>query len=175
MKDYIDLAEKNGVTLLNNGKCQFCGANTKRGIHECLEIFNLGLLSIDFSNIENHIYKFLIVDSHTLQHPEIHGRWNNHFHLSRLHLIIKYDVKWTYKLSSKLSDCLNKYKIGKENEYLSPPKILERGKITTTDIIEKLTNEKACKDLIRKWALEVYNEWGTHHSVVDNIAKRFLT
>ena len=175
MKDYIDLAEKNGVTLFDKGKCQFCGANTKRGIHECLEIFNLELLNIDFSNIENHIYKFLIVDSHTLQHPEIHGRWNNHFHLSRLHLIIKYDVKWTYNLSSKLSDYLNKYKVGKQDEYLSPPKILERGKITTTDIIEKLTNEAECKDLIRKWALEVYNEWNTHHSVVDNIAKRFLT
>jgi len=66
MQDYIDLAEKNGVTLLDNGKCQFCGGNTKRGIHECLEIFNLGFQVIDFTNIENHKYRFLIVDAHTL-------------------------------------------------------------------------------------------------------------
>ncbi len=174
MQNYIDLAEKNGVTLLDNGKCQFCGANTKRGVHECLEIFNLGFQDIDFSNIENHLYRFLIVDAHTLQHPEIHGRWNNHFHLSRLHLIFKYDIKWTYKLSPKLSNYLNTYSVDKQDEYLIPPKILGRGKITTTDIIENSTNEIECKELIKKWALEVYGKWNAHYNVVDNIAKGFL-
>ncbi|MEO9485477.1 MAG: DUF5946 family protein [Ekhidna sp.] len=174
MQDYVDLAEKNGVTLLDNGKCQFCGANTKRGIHECLEIFNLGFHQIDFANIENHIYRFLTVDAHTLQHPEIHGRWNNHFHLSRLHLIFKYDVKWSYKLSPKLSEYLNTYKAHKKDEYLTPPPILERGEITTTDILENSINEKRCKDLIKRWAQEVYDKWNVHHSVVDNIVKGFL-
>ena len=103
MQDYINFTEKNGVTLLDNGKCQFCGANTKRGIHECLEIFNLGFQDIDLTKTENHMYRFLIVDAHTLQHPEIHGRWNNHFHLLRLHLIFEYKIMWTYKLSPKLS------------------------------------------------------------------------
>lgn len=65
MQDYIELAKKNGVTLLDSGKCQFCGANTQRGIYEYLEIFNLGFQVIDFSNIENQIYRFLIVDAHT--------------------------------------------------------------------------------------------------------------
>ena len=175
MQDYIDLAEKNGVTLLDNGKCQFCGANTKRGIHECLEIFNLGFQVLDYSSIENHIYRFFMVDAHTLQHPEIHGRWNNHFHLTRLHLIFKYNVKWTYDLSPKLSDYLNKYKVQKEDEYLIPPEILKRGTITTTDIKEKSTNEKDCKELIRKWALEVYEKWSAHHIIVDDIAKGFLS
>ncbi len=174
MQDYIDLAEKNGVTLLASGKCQFCGANTKRGIHECLEIFNLGFQNIDFSQVENHLYRFLIVDAHTLQHPEIHGRWNNHFHLTRLHLVFKYDVKWTYKLSPKLSNYLNRYKANKPNEYLTPPEVLNRGKITTTDILENATNEAVCKALIVEWAMEVYNKWNTHHGVVDNIAKGFL-
>jgi len=174
MQDYIDLAEKNGVTLLDNGKCQFCGANTQRGIHECLEIFNLGFQDIDFSNIENHIYRFLIVDAHTLQHPEIHGRWNNHFHLSRLHLIFKYDVKWTYEHSPKLSDYLNKYKVNRQNEYLIPPEKLKRGNITTTNIIENSTNESDCKDLIRKWALDVYDKWSNYHIVVDEIAMGFI-
>lgn len=174
MQDYIDLAGKNGVTLLDEGKCQFCGANTKRGIHECLEIFNLGFQDIDFSNAENHIYRFLIVDAHTLQHPEIHGRWNNHFHLSRLHLIFKYDIEWTYKLSPKLSDYLNGYKSHKQQEFLTPPKVLERGAITTTDILEKSNNEAECKALIKKWALNVYNTWDRHHGVADLIAKGFL-
>nr|WP_321235100.1 DUF5946 family protein [uncultured Psychroserpens sp.] len=174
MQDYINFAEKNGVTLIGNGKCQFCGANTKRGIHECLEIFNLGFQDIDFSKIENHIYRFLIVDAHTLQHSEIHGRWNNHFHLSRLHLIFKYHIKWTYQLSPKLSDLLNKYKVDKQNEYLYPPKKLERGKITTTDIIEKSINEIEMKSLIKKWAFEVYTKWNAYHNVVDNIALDFL-
>ena len=174
MQNYVDLAEKNGVVLLDIGQCQFCGANTKRGIHECLEIFNLGFQEIDFSNIENHIYRFLIVDAHTLQHSEIHGRWNNHFHLSRLHLIFEYGIKWTYELSPKLSDYLNKYKVYKQQEYLNPPEILKRGTITTTDIKVKSINEKDCKELIRKWALDVYEKWNIHHSIADNIAKGFL-
>ncbi len=174
MQNYIDLAKKNGVILLDTGKCQFCGANTQRGIHECLEIFNLGFQELDFSSIENHIYRFLIVDAHALQHPEIHGRWNNHFHLSRLHLIFKYDIKWTYKLSPKLSDYLNRYKANRQNEYLIPPEILKRGNITTTDIKEKSTNETECKDLIREWALDVYDKWSNYHGVVDEIAKGFL-
>jgi hypothetical protein len=174
MQDYIDLAEKNGVTLLYSGPCQFCGAKTKRGIHECLEIFNLGFQEIDFSDPENHIYRFLIVDAHTLQHPEIHGKWNNHFHLSRLHLIFEYGIQWTYGLSPKLSEDLNKYKVFKPNEILTPPEILNRGTITTTDVKENCTNEKNSKELIKKWALEVYQKWSTHHSIVDNIAKGFL-
>ncbi|MFK8038346.1 MAG: DUF5946 family protein [Crocinitomicaceae bacterium] len=174
MQDYIDLAKKNGVTLLNHGRCQFCGSDTKRGIHECLEIFNLGFQEIDFSNQNNHIYRFLIVDAHTLQHPEIHGRWNNHFHLLRLHLIFKYGVKWTYKLSPKLSNHLNKYKVNKENEYLIPPEVGQRGFITTTNIKEKSNSEEDCKKVIKKWALEVYDKWCDHHNVVDTIAKDFL-
>ncbi len=89
---------KNGVTLQDTGPCQFCGADTKRGVHECLEIFNPGFQDIDYANLVNHVYRFLIIDAHTLQHPEIHGRWSNHFHLTRLHLIFKYSIKWSYSL-----------------------------------------------------------------------------
>ncbi|GAA3612208.1 DUF5946 family protein [Flavivirga amylovorans] len=174
MQDYIDLAIKNGVTLFDTGICQFCSANTKRGIHECLEIFNLGFQDIDFAKPKNHIYRFLIVDAHTLQHPEIHGRWNNHFHLTRLHLIFNYNMKWTYDLSPKLSEYLNKYKVDKQDEYLNPPNALNRGNITTTDILIKSNTEVENKELIKKWATEVYKKWDTHHAVVDKIAKGFL-
>ena len=174
MQDYFDLATKNGVTLLYKGDCQFCGANTKRGVHECLEIFNLGFHEIDFSNVENHRYKFLIVDAHTLQHSEIHGRWNNHFHLTRLHLVLKYEMKWAYELSPKLSAYLNSYKVGKQDEYLVPPKVRERGNITTTDVLKNSNSETECKEMIRKWAIEVYNQWSDHYHIVDNIAQEFL-
>lgn len=173
MQDYIDFAKKNKVILKNKGICQFCGANTKRGIHECIEIFNLGFHDIDFSNNENHIYRFLIVDAHALQHPEIHGRWSNHFHLSRLHLIFNYNIKWTYELSPKLSDYLNKSKAHRKDEYLIIPGLLDRGDITTTDVL-KNNHTKEIKNIIKRWALEVYNKWSINHDIVDKIAKGFL-
>ncbi len=174
MQDYIKLAEKNGVILLDEGACQFCGAKVERGVHECLEIFNLGFQEIDFSDPANHIYRFLIVDAHCLQHPEIHGRWNNHFHLSRLHLIFQYDVQWSYQLSPKLSDHLNKYKASRQHEYLTPPKVLERGTITATDVRAASTDEESCKKIISEWAKEVYMVWSDSHMVVDDLSKSLL-
>jgi len=174
MQDYIDLAKKNGVTLLDTGRCQFCGADTKRGVHECLEMFHIRVQNMDFSDTENHLYRFLAVDAHALQHPEIHGRWSNHFHLSRLHLIFKYDIQWTYQLSPRLSNHLKKYRVHKPDEYLIPPDVHKRGTITITDLIEKSTNEAECKDWIRRWAFDVYGQWHNYHGLVDNIAKGFL-
>jgi len=174
MQDYISFAEKNGVTLLDEGPCQFCGAQTSRGIHECLEIFNLGFQQIDFSENENHIFRFLIVDAHTLQHPEIHGRWNNHFHLSRLHAVLHYNVQWTYQHSPMFSDFLNAHKLDKKDEVLTPPKLLERGNITTTDVLEASTDEATCKSIVQEWATSVYESWDIHHATVDKIVTGFI-
>ncbi|MEM6265645.1 MAG: DUF5946 family protein [Bacteroidota bacterium] len=173
MQNYIDFAAKNGVTLPNKGRCQFCGADTQRGVHECLEIFNLGF-QLNFSSPENHLYRFLIVDAHALQHPEVHGRWSNHFHLSRLHLIFRYQVHWTYELSPRLSDHLNRYKASHPNEHLLPPEPLHRGSLTTSDIISYAADEIACKDKIHQWAKEAYDAWKAHHKVAHRIAHRFL-
>lgn len=174
MQNYIQLAEKNGVTLYETGPCQFCGALTKRGVHECVEIFNLGFLNFDFSRQENHKYRFYLVDAHTLQHPEIHGRWNNHFHLTRLHLIFKYNLSWSYDLSPKLSEVLNKYKKDNQDEYLLPPEVLKRGKMTSSTILKFAEDNDACKDQIENWAKEVYHLWNDEHEVVDIIAQAFL-
>ena len=174
MQDYIDLAKKNGVEFIDTGNCQFCGAKVKKGIHECIEIFSVGFQEIDYSASTNHKYIFLIADAHTLQHPEIHGRWSNHFHLTRLHLVIEYKIKWQYKLSPILSKCLDEYKIHKQNEYLTPPQPLKRGSLTTTDIKEKSNNPEKCKVLIKNWANEVYESWEINHLIVDKIAKQFL-
>ncbi len=160
--------------LEDTGDCQFCGAKTERGIHECLEIFNLGFQEVDFTEPENHLYRFLIVDANTLQHSEIHGRWNNHFHLSRLHLIFEYKINWTYPLSPKLSNFLNAYKTDRSDEYLDPPDRLKRGEITTTDVLKKAIDPTSSKAIILKWAEEVYGAWHKHHTTVDHIAKEFI-
>ncbi|MBV6645506.1 MAG: hypothetical protein KI790_08645 [Cyclobacteriaceae bacterium] len=174
MQDYISLAAKNGITLDDEGPCQFCGALTTGGIHECIEIFSLGFQVIQYANPDNHLHRFMSVDAHTLQHPEIHGRWNNHFHLTRQHLIFRYNVQWTYQLSPRLSDYLNRYKADKSDEFLTPPKIMERGSITTTHIKSQSKNSADCRKWIENWGKEVYQAWDQHHDLVDAIAQGFL-
>lgn len=173
MQDFIDQAEKNGVTLLSEGRCQFCGANFQRGIFECMENYNSGLQLFDFHNSENHIYTFLSVDAHALQHPEIHGRWSNHFHLTRLNLILDKKLNWDYKKSPLLSDYLNDYKINRPNEFLTLPSPLERGSMTAKDLTKAATGNE-CAELIKKWATEVYHAWSSNHSLVSKIAEAFL-
>ncbi len=174
MQNYIDLAKKNGVELIDTGKCQFCGANVKRGIHECVEIFSVGFQEIDYSATTNHKFIFLIADAHTLQHPEIHGRWSNHFHLTRLHLVFEYKIKWQYQFSPVLSKCLNEYKTKKQDEYLASPPPLKRGNLTTTDIKEKSDDAEECKLIIENWAKEVYESWQVNYLTVNKIAQQFL-
>ncbi len=173
MQHYTNFAQKNNVVLLDTGPCQFCGAQTQRGVHECLEVFNLGFQSVDYSLPENHLYRFLTVDAHTLQHPEIHGRWSNHFHLTRLHLMLKHEVEWTYQLSPRLSDHLKGYKRAHAEEYLSLPPILQRGIITSTDVLAVQEDIQQCKDLIRNWAEAVYDVWSDHHITIAEVAKGF--
>lgn len=79
MQDYREFVSKNGVLLEDKGKCQFCGAQTERGVHECLEIFSLGFKGIDYSNRTYHVFRFLTVDAHSLQHPEIQEKCSDFF------------------------------------------------------------------------------------------------
>jgi len=175
MQDYKDFAKKNGIKLLDKGKCQFCDANINKGITECIDLFNNSLDSvIDFYNPINLIYKILSVDAHTLQHPEIHGRWNNHLHLTRLHLIFKYKVIWTHQSTTKLSRHLNKYKQLHKDEFLSPPKPFERGEITINQVINEPNEEEEYKKMIEKWAWGVYNSWKHHHEKIEKIAELYV-
>jgi hypothetical protein len=173
MQDFIDQANKNGVTLLDKGRCQFCGADYQKGIFDCMDNYNNGLQLLNFNNSEHHLFRFLSVDAHALQHPEIHGRWSNHFHLTRLNLILDKKQTWDYKKSPMLSDYLNAYKLNRTNEFLTIPKPLDRGKITAKDLI-KATTANECVELIKKWADEVYHSWSSNHSIVSQIADGFL-
>src|SRR5690606_26241095 len=107
-----------------------------------------GLELLDFNNSEYHLSRFLSVDAHALQHPEIHGRWSNHFHLTRLNLILDKKQHWDYKKSPRLSDYLNKYKLGRPNEVLAVPQPLERGTVTSKDLMTATTTNE-CVELIR--------------------------
>lgn len=173
MQNYIDQAEKNGIALYDKGKCQFCGADFQRGIFECMDNYNNGLELLDFNNSENHIFRFLSVDAHALQHPEIHGRWSNHFHLTRLNLILDKKLKWDYKKSPFLSSYLNEYKLYRQSEFLIAPKPLERGNLTVKDFA-RVTTACECVELIKKWAEEVYCAWNQNHSLVSQIADGFI-
>jgi monoamine oxidase len=173
MQDFMDQAAKNGVDLLNKGRCQFCGADYQRGIFDCMENYNSGILLFDFNDSKYLLYRFLSVDAHALQHPEIHGRWSNHFHLTRLHLILQKKQTWDYNKSPRLSDYLNKYKSNKPNEFLKAPAPLDRGRITAKDLT-KVTTAEECAELISKWADEVYYAWNSNHGTVAEIADGFL-
>lgn len=174
MQDYIGFAEKNNILLQDEGPCQFCNASTTLGVHECQEVFNLGFSQIDYQQAHNHWYRFLCVDAHTLQHPEIHGRWNNHFHLSRQHLIFRYNVAWTYAHSPMLSNVLKHYKTQHPDERLAPPDIGQRGSLTVIDVAQRATDTASCQALIKQWGLSVYRAWQMHHAVIDRIAQHFL-
>lgn len=173
MQDFIDQAKKNDVMLIATGNCQFCGAELRGGVFECVDVYSNIQNLLDFSNANYHIPRFLSVDAHALQHPEIHGRWSNHFHLTRLHLILVRKVKWDYKISPQLSNYLNEYKVNNPTEMLAPPPLLNRGKMTAQDLT-KATTADECTNVIQQWAEEVYQTWSTHHGVVSGIAEGFL-
>jgi len=173
MQDFIDQTDKNGVKLLDEGCCQFCGADYQKGIFDCMDNYNHGLQLLNFNDSEHLLPRFLSVDAHALQHPEIHGRWSSHFHLTRLHLILVHKQTWDYKKSPRLSDFLNEYKLNRSNEFLAVPKQLDRGKTTAKDLI-KTTTANECVELIQKWADEVYLSWSSNHSIASQIADGFL-
>lgn len=173
MQDFTDQARKNGVILLNKGKCQFCGADYSKGIFDCMDNYNRGLELLDFNDPENRMSRFLSVDAHALQHPEIHGRWSNHFHLTRLNLILDKKIEWDYKKSPLLSDYLNKYKANRPNEFLVLPAPLERGNTTAKDLA-KATTADECVELVKRWAKDVYDAWKSNHTLVSQIAADFL-
>jgi hypothetical protein len=172
MQNFIDQANKNGVALFDKGHCQFCGADYPRGIFDCMDNYNNGIELLDFNNADNHLFRFLSVDAHALQHPEIHGRWSNHFHLTRMNLILDKKQTWDYKKSPVLSDYLNDFKLNKSNEFLIVPKPLERGSITAKDLTGSTTTDE-CVDIIKNWANEVYQAWNANHSLVSQIADGF--
>ncbi|MES2558179.1 MAG: DUF5946 family protein [Bacteroidota bacterium] len=173
MQDFIDQARKNGVILLDTGRCQCCGADYPRGIFDCMDNYNNGLELLDFTNASYHPSRFLSVDAHALQHPEIHGRWSNHFHLTRLHLILALQQQWDYSKSPLLSAYLNEYKANSPDEFLLVPQPQKRGTRTAKDLAQATAPEE-CVALIREWAEDVYHAWSANDALIGPIADGFI-
>jgi hypothetical protein len=174
MKDFREQARKHGIDLLTEGICQFCGSHVARGVFECMEIFANGILSFDYGLPEVHQTRFLIVDAHALQHPELHGRWNNHFHLMRLNLILERNAQWDYRKSPRLSEFLHEYKMMHPEEVLVAPPKLERGNMTAKDVSHAATARER-EALVSDWARQVYDAWKPYHRLVSDVTGRFLS
>ena len=74
-----------------------------------------------------HIFRFPIVDAHSLQHPELHGRGSSEFHLARLVAVLVGGVASECSDSPRLSTVLDAHKAGVPNQRLVPPRTGKRG------------------------------------------------
>ena len=173
MQDWREQAKKNGIKIIDKGECQLCGAHILNGIVECVE--KLGLISHRLNRTEgvSNMTIFKCVDSHALQHSEIHGKWNNHFHLSRLNLILQQNIKWSYKYSTILSNVLDEYKTENYDEEIKSPETKKRGVLTIADI-EGIESENEYKELVNKWAKYVYESYAEGHKISEKISKIFI-
>ena len=171
-RHYTNFAASRGIELAGEGLCQFCGAELERGVHECVEIFELGFGGLGLSAVEDHRYRFFLVDAHALQHPELHGRWSNHFHLARLRLIFEHGVAWTYADSPRLSAVLDVYKAGVPDQVLTPPAAGERGAITSAHVRAYEADAVECRAWIERWAESVHEAWSGEHATLDELVER---
>lgn len=173
MQDWKDQAEKNNLVIRDNGKCQLCGSETKKGLFECVEKSNYIAHKLNHDDGIRFMTIFLCVDAHALQHSEIHGRWNNHFHLTRLNLMLNMNIKWNYKLSPLLSEVINSYKIIHPDERIKAPEKEKRGVVTITDV-EKSETDAEYIELVTEWAKGVYNSFTEGHEIVSRISHLFI-
>jgi hypothetical protein len=172
MQDLLGYARKNGVILEGSGPCQFCGSKVSGGVFECLHNVDHIAQVLDFTNPAYYLTRFLSVDAMALQHCEVHGTWNNHIHLTRLFLIFERNVQWDYAKTPQLSTIINHYKKNK-TAFLTPPPLKHRGQLTTSDLLTATSPEEGM-DIVKKWAIEVYHSFNSHHSLVSSIANVFI-
>lgn len=152
-------AQKNGVELLHNGKCQFCGSNTKGGVFECFDIFNE--MASHFAD-GNREQQFLFADAHCLQHSEVHGKWNNNLHLTRQYLMLEKRIEWKYSKTPLLSNTLDQYKVAHPDVWIPPLPVQERGFLTVTDLAG--LHSKELESMVFQWANDVYRSYERFHS-----------
>jgi hypothetical protein len=151
-------AQKNGVKLSHNGRCQYCGSNTKGGVFECFDIFNE--MTSNFAD-GNRQLQFLFADSHCLQHSEVHGKWNNNLHLTRQYLMLEKHVEWNYSKTPLLSHTLDHYKGSHPDIWIPPLPAQERGRLTVTDLIG--LERKELETAILEWAKDVFRSYERFH------------
>jgi hypothetical protein len=169
MQDFRQQAVKNGVTLIGSGACQFCGAVVEHGVAECLDLLGelAGRVRKEREYGEVHLFS---VDAHALQHPEIHGRLNNHVHLLSLCLMIE---RGASSAMGTRKPAVEKFlALGREWPPLAPPAVGERGVLTVRDIAGASVEQRP--ELARRWGEEVWEAWRAHQPWVRRTLDRLM-
>lgn len=169
MQDFRQQAIKNGVTVIETGPCQFCGAAVARGVAECLELLGdlAGRVRQEPGYGELHLFS---VDSHALQHPEVHGRLNNHVHLLSLCLMLERGA--SAALGSRKPAVEKFLALGREWPALDPPPVAARGALTVEHVARAAVEDRPA--LARRWAEEVWNAWSAHQAWARRTLDRLL-
>jgi len=158
MQNIMRQAQKKGIKLKDYGRCQFCGSNIKGGVFECFDVFNdLQIHFMDGSGVN----QFIFVDAHCLQHSEVHGKWNNNLHLTRMYLMLEKEIEWEYSKTSRLSNVLDLYKSSHPDILIPALPVQERGHVTVMDLIE--LKQKEFESMLFKWANDVYRSYVRFH------------
>jgi hypothetical protein len=172
MQDYISYAQKHGIKLFKESPWQYCGADVKGGVFECHENAHHLSQVLDFNNPQHYQTRFLSVDAMALQHCELHGPWNNHIHLTRLYLIFENGIAWDYSKTPQLSNVINNYKRN-GSKPLTPPPCGQRGKITTSDLLQTASATEAIVK-VREWAADVFDTFKEHHALISSLAEMYM-
>lgn len=172
MPKWLEQAAKNDLEILEDGQCQLCGSDTFHGITECVATAGKITHKISQEKGIQHMTIFLCVDAHAMQHSLIHGRWNNHFHLARLHLILHDQVQWNYDLTTVLNEVLDAYKLQHPDERIVDPDESHRSSITVTDV-DASHDEDEYVALVWHWAEQVYASFAGSHSIAKRLADSF--
>lgn len=172
MPKWVEQAAKNDLEILEDGQCQLCGSDTLHGITECVNTAGKITHKISQEKGIQHMTIFLCVDAHALQHTLIHGRWNNHFHLTRLHLILQDDVQWNYDLTTVLNEVLDDYKRQHPDEAVIEADAEHQATITVIDV-DASHDEDEYIALVWQWAEQVYASFSESHAIARKLAQLF--
>lgn len=162
-------------------KCYGCGAlieDTKGATHEyigavagCWAVFG-EILAKEFDN-PSYFYPAhrLTVDTYAVQHPGVPGRksvQSVNVHLVGLYLSLEkeFDVQKTPKIMSALTKNAEKF------VWLTPP--APNGTITVLDVVKAETAGEH-REIVKNWAINVWNAWQEHHQKIKQIAAEFIS
>jgi len=166
MQDIERQAQKKGVKLERLGRCQFCGSHTEHGVFECFEIFNF------MASGAVGLSQFIYADAHCLQHSEVHGTWNNNFHLTRMYLTLEKKINWAYSKTSHLSSTLDKYKSSHAEALIPALPRLERDQTTITDL--KGLKRSEFDTALLRWAHDVYESYAHYHPIAKAVGDLYI-
>lgn len=166
-------AHKNQLKIVSTGDCQLCGAQVADGLGECIDKSAYVTHRLPHHLGARWMTIFMAVDAHALQHAEVHGRWNNHFHLARLFLIHQCEILWQYSYSPILSHVLDSYKVDHPNERIQTPDPGLRGALTVNDA-EQAESDADYREIVSQWSRSVLLAYEAGYGIAEGLADLFL-